>query len=1270
MTPRAASRALALVLAIVLALFLPARSPAQYMYLDTDGDGVRTAADVVSTSGPTNVAVWLRTNANRDGSPAVCSTGDGDLTISSYEVILSAHNGAVSWDALTNAMAQFSNDQGTVASGSDAHVAFAGSVLPPGTYHLATVRVSVTAGTPSIEILTSTGLSPNFTTSFSSACSGLDFDNALKLGSDWFDKDGVPYGGAANQNPVMGPVADMSVAEGAVAEQTIHATDPEGAPLTFVKISGPGYMSVSTITTGPPDASGTIRLEPDFFSAGTAQGVVGASDGFVATSATFGITVQGTPRPPILGYVAPMTDVADGIPVTQIITADDPDQEASQIRFSIPSGPPWVTALTRSPQTSFRAEGAIVVNPGFGTPAGVYNAIVIASKSTGIDSAAFQIAVGNSGGNSGPLILGMPDVGVSAGGTLRQGFTVFDVDADPILLTKDSGPPYMSVENTGQTGTTTDGLVTLTPGLADVGGAIGIIGASDGVLHSEARFSILVVDPAQTFATQLSMRGDPGDYVTGGQTFLYDPVGSTFIGRVGTWGDVNLSLAGPGGPGDFWRLAFMPPDSQILSLGFYANARRDGGFLGTPGLDISGQGRGCNQLTGHFEIKQLDVGSDGALRAFWARFEQHCENAVPGLTGEIRINANTELAVSAPLHGSALVGGVATFPISAVSVTGSPVTLRIVPPAPEGAEFIDYGNGTGEFTWRPLAPLAPTLLAFEARDAEGHVDRSTMLLSASERTVTSLLMFSDPGDPVGFGLDLTFGENEVQPNLYPWEPNRIAFQAFGTGGPGYYSLIFRAADQGRIVPGVYEGATGETYHTPGTPTLEIGPGYSPCGPVTGRFEVIEATYDDLGMLVSFDAYFSQNCGSNEALAITGEIRWKAHPAIEVDVPLSRAVHEGELSTITAVAPPELHVSYSIDGLPLGATFSDLGDNTARLSWTPDITSAGVYRPRLLASRSDGATESIPLRWNVLDLNRPPVADAGGPYEGVVGQPVEFDGSGSSDPDGDPIYFYWDFGDSTGASSSEMRPFHTYTAPGEYTVALVVYEWTFQQFGVDSTTASIHSNSPARLFVSRGNREIRLSSGKPAWCAQLEPVHSSFNASDVVLSSLVLVSDSTSGPVSRISAIPGKPSTVADTDGNGIEEVTACFAKQDLQQLFAYVSGKSVERLVVEGLLANGNRIRAVMQVEVTGAAGKAALFATPNPMNPETMLTYWLPRGSKVQLRIFDVAGRLVTTLADGAAPPGYGSVRWKPDRVASGIYYASLVTETERRTLRLMVLK
>jgi PKD repeat protein len=69
-------------------------------------------------------------------------------------------------------------------------------------------------------------------------------------------------------------------------------------------------------------------------------------------------------------------------------------------------------------------------------------------------------------------------------------------------------------------------------------------------------------------------------------------------------------------------------------------------------------------------------------------------------------------------------------------------------------------------------------------------------------------------------------------------------------------------------------------------------------------------------------------------------------------------------------------------------------------------------------------------------NRVPVADAGGPYSGEAGTTqILFDGSGSSDPDNDPLDYTWDFGD--GNTATGVMPMHIYAAAGNFDVTLVV-----------------------------------------------------------------------------------------------------------------------------------------------------------------------------------------------------------------------------------------
>lgn len=68
-------------------------------------------------------------------------------------------------------------------------------------------------------------------------------------------------------------------------------------------------------------------------------------------------------------------------------------------------------------------------------------------------------------------------------------------------------------------------------------------------------------------------------------------------------------------------------------------------------------------------------------------------------------------------------------------------------------------------------------------------------------------------------------------------------------------------------------------------------------------------------------------------------------------------------------------------------------------------------------------------------NEPPIANPGGPYLAAVNTEIIFDGTGSSDPDGDPLTYTWTFGD--GQSGTGSQPTHSYTSAGIYNTCLVV-----------------------------------------------------------------------------------------------------------------------------------------------------------------------------------------------------------------------------------------
>ncbi len=73
-----------------------------------------------------------------------------------------------------------------------------------------------------------------------------------------------------------------------------------------------------------------------------------------------------------------------------------------------------------------------------------------------------------------------------------------------------------------------------------------------------------------------------------------------------------------------------------------------------------------------------------------------------------------------------------------------------------------------------------------------------------------------------------------------------------------------------------------------------------------------------------------------------------------------------------------------------------------------------------------------------DANRAPVASlSASVVDGMAPLEVTFDGSASSDPDGEALAFQWDFGDGTPAAVGAAPAPHSYTTPGQYTAVLTV-----------------------------------------------------------------------------------------------------------------------------------------------------------------------------------------------------------------------------------------
>jgi hypothetical protein len=163
--------------------------------------------------------------------------------------------------------------------------------------------------------------------------------------------------------------------------------------------------------------------------------------------------------------------------------------------------------------------------------------------------------------------------------------------------------------------------------------------------------------PIPTSGNVLSMTSEPGDYIGQGHAVtLSSPQWRFSAAQVNGVDKVSIGLqSGTGATYHWWTVVLAAPPGQPLAVGTYRNAQRAPfRMTGSPGLDVGGEGRGCNRVFGSFTVTQIAVDKQGNVQGFEASFEQHCESAAaPALHGYVRFGtvnssqqAQTERAVA------------------------------------------------------------------------------------------------------------------------------------------------------------------------------------------------------------------------------------------------------------------------------------------------------------------------------------------------------------------------------------------------------------------------------------------------------------------------------------------------------------------------------------------------------------------------------------------------------------------------------------------------
>ncbi|HYR51881.1 MAG TPA: PKD domain-containing protein [Candidatus Dormibacteraeota bacterium] len=608
-------------------------------------------------------------------------------------------------------------------------------------------------------------------------------------------------------------------------------------------------------------------------------------------------------------------------------------------------------------------------------------------------------------------------------------------------------------------------------------------------------------------------------------------------------------------------------------------------------------------------------------------------------TTQLTVGPNHDPVVSSPATVNGAEGVAMAFAVTASDPDGDPITLFTAGSLPAGASFTPNAFKTvGELAWMPaVGQQGSYTVTFSV--ASGSPARTA--------TATTVINIAPPDRPPVIS----------SPGTVTGRANHlVTFTATASDPDGDAITLFQAngTQNTALPPGSVW--TVNASNTSGTFT------WTPTQDQVANYGIDLVAYSgSVGL---------------RAIKVT-RINVLADRAPVITVPATITVAEGTpLSvTLTATDPEgDAIASLTATGLPLGATFSSgVGNTTGRLDWTPGFQDAGTYPVTFIARNLLTGTATTAI--TVSNANRAPVANPGGPYTGIAGIPVTFNGTMSSDPDGDPLAYAWDFGD--GGTGNGMTPGHAYASQGTFTVSLTVADnGTPALSNTQSTTATIADKVAANVFQSN-TAPIKLNKpkDKSKTCFQVEPVSGSYSNSDVVLSSVVLQYQGREAHANIDRTIVN-----LDWNLNGVPEIRVCFTDQSLRTLFAGIpAGDNTVTVAIEGNLATGGRFHGENQVvvrgPVSGSSGVIAAAVSPNPLNPAGTLLFTTTRPGNVKVDLFDLQGRLVRTLQTATyMDAGVHETRIVSGEsgapLSSGVYFYRIQAPGESVTGRFSVLK
>lgn len=523
--------------------------------------------------------------------------------------------------------------------------------------------------------------------------------------------------------------------------------------------------------------------------------------------------------------------------------------------------------------------------------------------------------------------------------------------------------------------------------------------------------SIAANTQADTFYVSSAVNG------TGTSSTLTTPTNTIISSRTADNG-IRVSVSGGS---DFWTASFSAAFDAQIEVGNYEDATRSSFRSPTvSGLDVSGNGSGCNTLTGRYVVLEVAYDGSGNVTQFAADFIQFCDASTTPMYGSVRINSTLPIPTITPnavagrdriilenntiqLDGSLSTAGNG-FTMTSYAwtqVSGTTVTIN------------NANTATADFLAPDVAPAGETIvlrLTVTNSNAITSSDDITFSVADIGDARSYLIMNSQTGDSIGQG----------QKHFY--DTNDGVFTSTGTDtdearirldNGDSWSINFEAIEGLGLSVGEYTSATRFPFNDPTVPGLSISGDGRGCNTLTGTFEIIAITRDGGGIVNSLAADFEQHCGGgNEALL--GRIRYNY---IENSTSIQPFAFAGSNRNIVEATTATLYStnSYDPDGSIASYLWTQQSGTTVTLS---DATNAS---PTFTVPAPPGATEDLVFQLQVTDnsgdtdtdlvtltnyASTVPIANAGSNQNIVLGTTATLDGSASTDPNGTISSYLW------------------------------------------------------------------------------------------------------------------------------------------------------------------------------------------------------------------------------------------------------------------------